>query len=558
MKPRKTPPSDPASADMARRRGSLALLSIAALAGAGTMVVELAAVRVLAPWFGTSAAVWTNVIGVVLLALALGYLLGSRLAARPAPARSLGLALLIAAAVIACLPAAAAPVAEAFRPAGGTLDRAADLLLWGSLAAAFALFAPGAVALGCVGPLAVECVQQRTEVHAGTAGGAVLFASTLGSLAGTFGTTHVLVPELGVALSFYLASATLAAAGLGALALAGGERRGPESALVLVLVLGGAAAAGFGSFQPPRPAEGLKVLEEALSPYQALRVVEGGEGEARFRQLQVDEGLDSFQSVWRPEPGLLGPGYYYDYFALPLGWSAPEEGWRVMVLGLGAGSAWRVLEGVAPAGLELVLHGVELDPEAVALARRWMDLPADDARHRSWVGQDARAVLATSEERYDQLVLDTYAHQMEVPAHLSTIEFFRELREHLLPGGWLTINIGGFGLEDPVVRAIAGTAAEAFGGRALVLRVPFSRNCVAYLRRDAEPAGPGDSGWAIHGNPELAGLLGPLELEGASGHLGSGAGEHLTDDRNPIEVLQRESIALAARRLARLGGGERP
>ena len=53
-----------------KRERSVGLLVLVALAGAGTMVVELSAVRVLAPWFGTSTAVWTNVIGVVLLAWA--------------------------------------------------------------------------------------------------------------------------------------------------------------------------------------------------------------------------------------------------------------------------------------------------------------------------------------------------------------------------------------------------------------------------------------------------------------------------------------------------------
>ena len=61
-----------------KRNGDGALLLLVSIAGAGTMVVELAAVRLLAPWFGASSAVWTNVIGVVLLALSLGYLLGAR------------------------------------------------------------------------------------------------------------------------------------------------------------------------------------------------------------------------------------------------------------------------------------------------------------------------------------------------------------------------------------------------------------------------------------------------------------------------------------------------
>lgn len=525
---------------MSQARGSFGLLSIVALAGAGTMVVELAAVRVLAPWFGTSSAVWTNVIGVVLLALALGYLAGSRLAIRPGPMRTLGWALLVAALVISALPAAAGPVADYFHPQGGTLDRASDLLLWGSLASALVLFAPGAVALGCVGPLAVECVQQRQEGHAGTAGGAVLCASTLGSLAGTFGTTHFLIPELGIALSFYLAAATLAALGLLTHSLSG--RLGGGAALMVLATLGTTLA---GEYRPLAVPVGTRVLESVQSPYQTVRVVETGQDETLRRQLQVNEGLDSFQSVWQPEPGLLGPGYYYNFFSLPAWLSDRQESWRVMVLGLGAGTAWRVLEGALPSDVKLVAHGVEIDPVVVELARRYMDLPEDDDTHRAWSGWDARAALTLSSETYDEIVLDTYANQMEIPAHLCSVEFFGVVLERLNDGGWLAINIGGFGVDDPVVTAIAKTAAGAFGQPALVVRVPFSRNCVAYLRKGQPLSAPADWLGAID-SPELAALTAPLELEDAWRLYEADPGVALTDDHNPIDALQSESIALAA------------
>ncbi len=531
---------------MKRARGSPGLLAIVALAGAGTMIVELAAVRVLAPWFGTSSAVWTNVIGVVLLALAIGYLLGSRLAMRPNPTRTLGWALLTAALVVACLPAAANPIASLFRPEGGTLDRASELLMWGSLTASLLLFSPAAIALGCVGPLAVECVQQRTEGHAGTAGGAVLCASTLGSLAGTFGTTHFLVPALGISLSFYIAAGTLALLGLITHWMAGGVTTagGGTAAACALFALGP-------GFQPPQLGPNTRLLETAQSTYQTVRVVETGEGPTLQRQLQVNEGLDSFQSVWQPSPGLLPAGYYYNYFCLPAWWSAGAGRWRVMVLGLGAGTAWRVLEGAMPDDTTLDASGVEIDPKVVELARSHMDLAAEGPGRRTWSGWDARAALAQGAQEYDQIILDTYANQMEVPAHLCSEEFFTEVHEHLVDGGWLTINIGGFDLDDPVVEAITSTAASAFERPALLVRVPFSRNCIAYLRRGALPFTPGSPGWTIEDGP-AASLLPPVELDGAWKLIRPGSGPLLTDDRNGIDALQRESLSRASLRLARL------
>ncbi len=517
------------------------VLLLSALGGAGTMVVELAAVRLLAPWFGTSLAVWTNVIGVILLALALGYLAGARLSRARDPLARLAAVLLCAAAATALLPPCTGPAAGLFLPSALALDEALRLVVWGSLATALLLFLLPAALLGMVAPLAVEAVQRLGGRRAGDAGGRVLAASTLGSLLGVFGTTHVLVPKLGLAGTFYGAAGVLAAAGALALLLA----RGRPVLLALALVPAGAALSGS---ELGRPAgEGWEVLARRESRYQSLRVSEDRRGPEPLRQLQVNEAFDSFQSVWQPAPGLLPEGYYYNYFALPLLWSAPQGPFRVLALGLGAGTAWRVLEGVAPPGVELLLEGVELDPEVLELARDWMDLPADDARHRAAGGVDARVALRAERAPLDLIVLDCYQNQVEIPPHLATVEFLREVRGALAPGGWLALNAGGFGFDDPLVAALAATVAEAFEGQALVVRVPASRNFAIYGRRGAPLPVQGERLAMVEG--EGAALLAPLQVPGGFRVVQRGAGRVLTDDRAPLEELQLASIRAARARL---------
>ncbi|WP_337519128.1 fused MFS/spermidine synthase [Desulfovibrio sp.] len=58
---------------------------IAFCCGALVMVLEMVGARVLAPHVGTSAVVWTSLIGVVLACLAVGAWLGGRLADRHLP-----------------------------------------------------------------------------------------------------------------------------------------------------------------------------------------------------------------------------------------------------------------------------------------------------------------------------------------------------------------------------------------------------------------------------------------------------------------------------------------
>ena len=523
------------------RRNATPILLVAGAAGACTMAVELAAVRLLAPWFGASSRVWTNVIGVILLALALGYLAGARLASGARPRRTLGWVLLAAGLWTAWLPFLVGPVCRQFLPDGLGLDRAIELWTWGSLAATLVLFLPAALLLGCVGPLSLESVQRADGSSAGSAGGRVLGFSTLGSLAGTFLTTHAAIPWLGLSWTVLAASALLLLLGL-ALVLAEGR-----SAAALGVLLLGSVAGAVSRVERSAPPEGVTLLEERESDYQSVRAVEDTRWGEPLRLLQVNEGLDSFQSVWMAREGLLGPGYYYDLFALPAWWSRARERWRVAVLGLGAGTTFRVLRGASPPDLQLELVGVELDPAVVELGEKHFEL--DAARARVISGVDARAALRTLERDFDLIVLDAYARQVEIPYHLSSEEALREMREHLTPGGWLAINVGGFGFDDPVVAALGGTLARVFPG-AIAYRVPASRNFILFARRDAPVPQPSDSEFWFEGAIATA-LLPALSLPSSSTRLAPcGDDRALTDDRNPIDELQMRSLEQARARLA--------
>jgi predicted membrane-bound spermidine synthase len=429
-------------------------------------------------------------------------------------------------------------------PAQLSLDQAGPLLDWGSLAATATLFLLPATALGLVAPLAVE-LASRAGARPGTAGGRVLCASTLGSLAGTFATTHLLLPELGVARSLALAALLL---GLGAVTIGLSSRRS-VSALAGLLAMGVVAAGSRAEVQLRLP-DGVELLEARESSYQSSRAVADRRDDRELRLLQVNEGLDSFQSVWQAELGPLGPGFYYDAFALPVWWSNVQAGaWRVAVLGLGAGTTFRVLEGATPPAVELQMIGAEIDAQVVALATRWFELPENDPQRRVVSGWDARSALRGWSGTFDEIVLDAYAQQIEIPAHLCSREAFIEMRAKLSPGGWLTINVGGFSFEDPLLRAVAATAASAFESRVLVLRIGGSRNFVVFARHAAAVVDPRDPELA-RPTPALVHLWGPAQLESGSRWMDAQSGPILSDDHNPCDALQRRSIREARDALA--------
>ena len=100
------PPPRPVRRGRGDRR---ALTLIVFVVGAASLGVEIAAARLIAPYFGASTIVWANTIATVLTALAIGYWLGGRLADRRPHLRGLCVVVLIAGLALAVVPFVARP-----------------------------------------------------------------------------------------------------------------------------------------------------------------------------------------------------------------------------------------------------------------------------------------------------------------------------------------------------------------------------------------------------------------------------------------------------------------
>jgi spermidine synthase len=352
------------------------------------------------------------------------------------------------------------------------------------------------------------------------------------------------LPVLGLTRTFAVSGSVLGVLGIWTLWRDKRELHGIAPILIATIL----AALLFAQLRAPDVPSGFRLLESIESSYQSSRIIEGETDGGRERRLQVNEGFDSFQSVWREEAGLLPLGYYFNLFVLPPWWSERKSDWRVLVLGLAGGTTWRVFAGTLPPNMSLRSTGVEIDAAVVGLGERWMNLPKEDRSRQVLGGWDARAALHQLTESFDEVILDAYANQMEIPAHLTTVEFFGEIRAHLDSGGWLCVNIGSFGLSDPVVEAIGGTVAQAFNQGVLVVHVPFSRNCVLFARKNSRPP---DllGGRQQFERSKVAALLSSIALPSMFQWYEPKQGAVLTDDYNPIEDLQRRSIREGPQRM---------
>src|SRR3981081_3887279 len=96
-------------------RGTLAISharlirAVVFVVGAGSLGAEIAAARLLAPYFGASTIIWANTIATVLVSLSAGYAIGGRLADRRADLRGLCAIVLLASVLLAVVPFAADP-----------------------------------------------------------------------------------------------------------------------------------------------------------------------------------------------------------------------------------------------------------------------------------------------------------------------------------------------------------------------------------------------------------------------------------------------------------------
>src|SRR5947209_2157376 len=181
--------------------------------GAGSLGAEIAAVRLLAPYFGASTIVWANTIGVVLVALALGYWVGGRLADRHPHRRGLCLLSLSAAALLAAVPFVPPPRLSVGVKALNHISAGAFV---GSLVAVLVLVAVPVLLLGAVSPWALR-LSLRGVADAGAVAGRLYALSTAGSLLGTLASALLLVPLIGTRRTFVvfaLAIAVVAVLGL--------------------------------------------------------------------------------------------------------------------------------------------------------------------------------------------------------------------------------------------------------------------------------------------------------------------------------------------------------
>jgi spermidine synthase len=409
------------------------------LTGASVMVIELLGTRMIAPFYGASLYVWSSLISVTMIALAIGYFVGGRWADR---AKRTGLSLIIALAALFTLliPWATRAVLLATDPLG---------LRAGAFVSALLLFSPSLTLLGMVGPFAIKLSTSQLE-GIGNSAGSIYAVSTLGSVVGTLVLGFFLFPLLGsreilVGLGFLLFLLAVVVALYEQKQLGIATAVLPSMLLAVVglcllpkVVGAGHAYSGGQSFQ---------IQSERESLYGWVRVIDQTSKDLRL--LTSDASTIGAASISDGQSRLT----YQDIVGLIPALAPPMH--KALIVGLGAGHMAKVLHeryGIATDTLEI-------DP---AVAKAAVDYFGYQPTGLAIVG-DARYEIRRLKGPYDLIIHDCFTGGSE-PAHLLTVETLTQLRGLLSDKGILALNFVSFSNNgtNPALASVARTIAQVF------------------------------------------------------------------------------------------------
>ena len=479
-----------------------------------TLVLELIAGRIMAPYIGVSLYTWTSVIGVVLAGMSAGNFFGGAIADRYASRRTLGL--IFAAGALASL----AILVITDRINGVTFGLSFLPRIVFSIALIF--FVPSFI-LGMVSPFVVKLALADLQ-RSGHTVGTIYAASTIGSLVGTFVTGFWLISWLGTRTIVWLVAGTLLATGLLIGALPLGRKSRAVAAVTGVVLLIGLRTATKGRFEAPCDIE---------SNYYCIRILETFANGHPARMLMLDRLIHSY--VVPDDPTALDYGYEHAYSNLTQAHAMGTPQIDTLFLGGGGYSFPRYVEAAYP---NSTVDVIEIDPAVIRVAYERLGLPPT-SRIRSF-NDDARMFLLQWKDpkRYDVIYGDAF-NDLSIPFHLTTVEFNRIVASRLKPNGIYLSNIidkfdGGEFLKAETNALRAVFPHVYVFGRGVAFR-PFDRNTyvvmASALPLDREKF---DTVTAVDDDVSRTTMLPEEKLKA---YLASGRAITLTDDFVPVDQL---------------------
>ncbi|MEK6542819.1 MAG: fused MFS/spermidine synthase, partial [Elusimicrobiota bacterium] len=372
--------------------------------GAIMLILEMTAVRMLNPVYGSSIVAWSAVIATTLAAIAAGSFLGGIWADRGAGIARFSHVLFYSALAILLMVASKGYILRLTATWG---------LQYGVLAASLMLLGPTLASLSVLTTLGIKITTVSLSTLGRRAGG--LYAiSTLGSVAGALGTGYYLLPHFSVSL-LLRGSACL-------LLVLAGVGYGLQRRLIVTASIASTVLIMLVSLSLAVPTREAGVLFDKESFYGRIQVVDRGPHRLFFINSALQGTIDL-------EDGDVVESSQRDFELAALLRPASR---RALALGLGSGALQRAFSKYHGIAVDVV----DIDPVVVEATRSHFGLASQGAVFVD----DARTFLRRAPQVYDIILHDAFKGDSQ-PGHLFTAEFLQGIKGALNPGGVLAINL---------------------------------------------------------------------------------------------------------------------
>jgi len=437
-----------------------------------TLVIELVAGRIMAPYVGVSLYTWTSIIGVVLAGISIGAYLGGLIADRYPRSSTLGWLLFLSG-------LGAFSISPLTNLIGGT-EFQTSLMVRILLITTIIFFIPSCL-LGMISPVVVKLTLNNLA-KTGNVVGKIYAFSTLGSILGTFATGFFLISWMGTRQILLTMGIILIAS---ALVFGGFFSRKKALALfflllsLLFLILPLVGLYGYAALRPGEinlpitPIHSLEMLYDyAFKPpldeetyffkesnYYTIKLkknIRGNNGNL-LESLILDHLVHSYTDL--KDPFYLEYEYIRIYEEFVRWHVKKHQSFKALFIGGGGYTFPRFIEAKYP---KAQIDVVEIDPEITRVVKSYLGI-SEKSRIDSF-NEDGRwfVMNCKEQESYDFIFGDAF-NDLSIPYHLTTKEFAIQLKRLLRPDGLLLANVIDSFKKGAFMPSYIRTLEEVFG-----------------------------------------------------------------------------------------------
>ena len=408
-----------------------------------TLVIELVAGRIMAPYVGVSLYTWTSIIGVVLAGISIGAYLGGLIADRYPRSSTLGWLLFLSGLGAFSI----SPLTNLV----GAAQFQTSLMIRILLITTIIFLVPSCI-LGMISPVVVKLTLNNLE-KTGNVVGKIYAFSTLGSILGTFATGFFLISWMGTRHILFTMGIILI---LSALVFGGFFVRKKVLLLFFVILIPLLWAFYGYAFKPPLDEETYFFKE---SDYYTIKLKRDTtrSGGAPLEALILDHLVHSYTDL--NDPLYLEYEYIRIYEEMVRWQAKKRKSFKSLFIGGGGYTFPRFIEAKYP---KAEIDVVEIDPEITRVVKNYLGISETTRLHS--FNEDGRWFVMNYKEQgsYDFIFGDAF-NDLSIPYHLTTKEFAMQLKRLLKPDGLLLANVIDSFKKGAFMPSYIRTLEEVFG-----------------------------------------------------------------------------------------------